>query len=112
MGQGCRPDDVAEQDAHLAALGLLAASPGGHRRRQIEADDEIVDAGPMNAGNRVQQTLAMTQRRDAELNQVGVGQVADAVEVDRVRSEARGVLAQPQFVEPRSRALSTYDPVR
>jgi hypothetical protein len=47
----------------------------------------------LNAGNRAQQTLAIAERRDAETDQVGVGQLAHDIKVDRVRSEGRGVLA-------------------
>ena len=91
VGQRRRADEVAEQDAHLAALRLGTAARDG--RGGMEADDEIVDAPALNAGNRAQQTFAMAERRDAEVDQVGVGQVGDDVEVDRVRGEGRGILA-------------------
>ena len=91
VGQRRRSHEVAEQHAQLAAFGLGTAARGGRGRQ--EADDEIVDARALNAGYRAQQTLAIAERRDAEIDQVGVGQVSHDVEVDRVRGEGRGVLA-------------------
>jgi hypothetical protein len=99
VGQCRRAHEVAEQHAHLAAFRLGTAARGGRRRQ--EADDEIVDARTLNAGDRAQQTLAIAERRDAEIDQVGIGQLGHDVEVDRVRGEGRGVLAQSQLVEPR-----------
>jgi len=91
VGQCGRSHEVAEQHAHLAAFRPGAAAWGGRRRQ--EADDEIVDARALNAGNRAQQTLAIAERRDAETDQVGVGQLGHDIKVDRVRGEGRGVPA-------------------
>ena len=42
----------------------------------------------------------MAERADAELDQVAIGQVGHDIEVNRVGRESRGVLAQPELVEP------------
>ena len=72
-----------------SAFGRLRGAGGGRQ----EADDEIVDARALNTGNRAQQTLAMAKRCDAQIDQVGVGQVGHDVEVDRMRGKGRGILA-------------------
>ena len=94
-GKFGRADQVAEQHGHLAPFGLAAALKG------VEADDEIVDARPLQRRDGVEQPLAMAERRHAERQQVGVGEVGDDIEVDRVRREGRGVLGEPQCFEPR-----------
>ncbi len=91
VGQRRRSHEIAEQDAHLAAFRLRAAARG--RRSRQQADDEIVDARALNTGNRAQQTLAMAKRCDAQIDQVGVGQVGHDVEVYRMRGKGRGILA-------------------
>ena len=84
------PGDVGEQDGDLAALAGLRAH--GLARRLCGRRAAL--------GDRRQQALAEAERGDAELLQIGIGQLDQHAEIDVVLGKALGVLGHPELFEP------------
>ncbi len=89
-----RSHQIAEHDRQLTALGGVGRRAGSRRRGDIRISREGAETG-----DRPEQAFAMAED-DAELFEVGVGQVGQDFGVDAVVAERRFVLAEPEASEP------------
>ena len=92
-GERGRADEVAEHDRELTPLGLSGRC--GPRGRRVGG----FPAGLASRGDSLQQALAIAER-DAELLEIGIGEIGEHVGADRMGSEGLGVAAESQVGEP------------
>ncbi len=99
-------DEVAEQRRDLAPLGDRHR-PRCHGRR---ARDRrlLFRVGPLHLlggdepCNRIEQAASMADRADAELDQIGRGQMRQVAGVDVVVEECLQIAGQPELLQPRA----------
>ena len=92
--------DVGEQHGDLAALAGLRADGLARRLR-----GRGLCGGRAALGDCRQQPLAVAERGDAELFQIGVGQLGEHAEIDVVVGKALRILGQAEPFEPAGNLL-------
>ena len=103
-GQRGRADQIAEHDSELPALGRAGADAGisalSHRLGRWDGRTGSWRAAVSQRGDRVQQLSSMTNRRNAQPNQIISGEFRQNFGIDIVREECSRILFESQAAQP------------
>ena len=106
-----RADEIAEHDREIAALSG-GFSRWGERRRRHRGRDRRRNDGrcgrgcrhrrgcSVQCGDRPQNLAPVTERGNADLFQILIGQIGEDREIDIILGETRRVLAKPEISQP------------